>query len=241
MSESRKIPVGLLVKFAVIALVVCAVVGFVLQTLGVDVLGHLIGAAKWCQALFAEVIAKLQAAGPLVFFAAMAVLPSFGAPVTVFWVAAGVGFSAQLGTPWVVVCSLLALGVNLALTYWMAVKALRPLVVRLLTRFRYEVPTVRPENERAMTILVRVTPGPPYFMQGLMLGVAGVRFRTYLLYSWLVQGMFGVALVIFGNALKDGHGQKALLGLGLLVGGIAVVQILRRRLANRHAQPRSDA
>lgn len=227
MSESKKLPVGLLIKLGVVAIVV-AVVAFLLLR-GVDLRG-------WMNRFFVAV----SAAGPWVFFTAMAVLPAFGAPMLVFYFTAGSAFAPTLGMPAVIGLSMLALTVNVALTYWLAAKAVRPLVERLLARFHYTVPQVRPENELSVAIMVRVTPGPPFFMQGYILGLAGVKFRAYLIASLGFHVPMGIACVVFGKAIFEGHGKLALLGLGLFAGAIAAVQIVRRRLAQRNAQSRRD-
>lgn len=222
MSSPKKLPVGLLIKLAVVAVVLLA--GAILLLRGVDVRG-----------LVAQVFEQIRAAGPVVFFLAMCVLPAIGAPISAFYFAAGPAFGPTLGMPLVVLFSLLALAVNLAFTFWLAHKALRPIAEWLLGKFGYRVPQVTPENELSVAVLLRVTPGPPYFMQGFLVALAGVRFRTYMIVSFGVQAMMGIAFIVFGRAIMDGKGGLALLGLGLLGGGVVVVQMLRRKFAKRNA------
>jgi uncharacterized membrane protein YdjX (TVP38/TMEM64 family) len=75
----------------------------------------------------------IRAAGPVVFFAAMAILPAAGAPLMAFTLSAGEAFGAQLSMVGVIAVSLTMIALNLALTYWLARYALRPALTNLVT------------------------------------------------------------------------------------------------------------
>ncbi|OYV01251.1 MAG: hypothetical protein CFE26_23115, partial [Verrucomicrobiales bacterium VVV1] len=68
----------------------------------------------------------IRAAGPVAFFAAMAILPAAGAPLMAFTLSAGEAFGAPLSMGGVIAVSLTMIALNLALTYWLARYALRP-------------------------------------------------------------------------------------------------------------------
>jgi uncharacterized membrane protein YdjX (TVP38/TMEM64 family) len=222
MSSSAKVPAGLLVKLGLAGVVVGALGVLVLR--GVDIRG-----------LAAQGFELIRGAGPWVFFGAMAVLPAFAFPITLFYLAAGPAFGAQMTMPGVVAAAMAALTVNFALTYWLAHRALRPAAEWLLARTRFRVPQVKPENEWTVAVLMRVTPGPPLFLQGYILGLSGVRFRTYMVVSVAVQGGIGMGVIVFGKALVEGKGGMALMGGLFLVATVVFVQILRKRFAKRDA------
>src|SRR3954465_6274974 len=75
------------------------------------------------KALSAQVLASIRAAGPGWFFVAMAVLPTVGVPLSLFLLTAGSAFGADLGMALVTVLSLLAVTVNMAITYFLAQRA----------------------------------------------------------------------------------------------------------------------
>ncbi|MBK8475073.1 MAG: VTT domain-containing protein [Opitutaceae bacterium] len=216
MSSLAKVPVGVLVKLGVVAVAGLAVGVLLLR--GVDVRG-----------LVTQGFDLIRSAGPWVFFASMAVLPAVGVPMSPFFLLAGPAFGAQMTLLGVAAAGAAALLVNFALSYWLAHRALRPAVEWVLSHTRFRVPQVKPENEFAVAVLMRVTPGPPLFLQSYILGLSGVRFRTYMVVSMAVQTAFFVGVTIFGKALMEGRGGLAVMGMMVLVAAGALVQVLRRR------------
>lgn len=183
-----------------------------------------------------QVKAWARTVGPGPYFAAMTLLPAVGFPISVFTLMAGGLFGPQIGLGWTIVLSLLAMGLNLALTYWLARYALRPLLGGLVRRMGYGLPQVSEQNHAGLTLFIRITPGPPYFVQSYLLGLAEVRFGTYLWLSWLVQGSYAVAMVVFGEALMQGKGKVAFIAVSVLVGIALGVKLLRRRMAQKKAE-----
>ena len=77
-------------------------------------------------ALPGRLMGLIRNAGPWAFFAGIAILPAFGAPLMAFTVTAGEAFSPLMTMPGVIAAAMAAIAANLALTYWMARYALRP-------------------------------------------------------------------------------------------------------------------
>ncbi|MDB6167496.1 MAG: associated Golgi protein [Verrucomicrobia bacterium] len=178
-------------------------------------------------------MATIRDVGPLVFFSAMALLPSVGLPISLFTITAGEAFAPQFGMPAVIAVTLAILAFNLALTYWLARFALRPVLIRLLDRYGYKVPRVTKENALAVTLVMRLTPGVPYVVQGYVLGVAEVPFGLYMLASWLCQVPWAVGFLVLGQGLLKGNFMVAAKGLGVIVVAAVAVQWLRKKLAKR--------
>jgi uncharacterized membrane protein YdjX (TVP38/TMEM64 family) len=216
---SRK---ALLFKLAVVGLF--GLVGLALLLRGVNLKAWLDQGLAW-----------IRAAGPWVFFTAMALLPAAGVPVTLFTVSVGSVFAPTLGMPLVVVLSLLSLAVNVAITYWLARYALRPIVERLMVRLGYRLPNVDASDHWTLSIAVRATPGPPFFVQGYLLGLAQVPFGIYMVASVGFAWIYASGVIVFGEALLSGKGKVAMLGIGLLVAAVAVTKIVRRHLAKKSA------
>lgn len=222
--KKHRLPV---VKLAIAGLIVVVLV--VLAMRGVDMreLG------RRAVGLMDQGLDLIRAAGPLAFFSAVAVLPAIGAPLSVFSLAAGEAFAARLTMTGVIACTLAAIAVNLALTYWLARYALRPVLMRLVARYGYSVPRVTPDNALTVALVVRLTPGPPFFFQGYLLGCAEMPFRLYMIVSWLAVLPWTLAFVILGKAAREGNFGKIATAIGLLVATIVAVQLLRRKYANR--------
>jgi len=180
-------------------------------------------------------IELIRGAGPWAFFAAMTILPALGAPLLGFTIPAGDAFASRMTLPGVIAAALAAIALNLALTYWLARFALRPFVARLLERHGYRVPRVTPENALSIALLVRTTPGPPYFMQGYMLGIAEVPFRLYMIVSWVCMLPWSIGAIVLGRGFLDGNFKLAATGLSVLVAAIALVNWLRHKYASRAA------
>jgi uncharacterized membrane protein YdjX (TVP38/TMEM64 family) len=186
-----------------------------------------------------RVITGIREAGPVPFFGAMMVLPAFGVPMLAFTIPAGEAFSTRLGMPGVVLVALVAIAVNLAFVYWVARYALRPLVVGLLRRAGYSVPQITAENALNVLLIVRLTPGPPYFLQACLLGVAQAPFRLYMIVSWLALLPWAVGGIILGKGLFAGNFAVVLLGLSVLIAAGAAVNWVRRKYAGRSSSNRS--
>lgn len=183
--------------------------------------------------LLQQAMDLLRASGPLVFFLAMALLPAIGAPLSFFCVTAGFAFAPQLGMGTVILLALAAIAANIALSYLLATRALRPLLQSILGRFGYQLPAVRPDNATDLIVLLRVTPGLPFPAQNYLLAMAGVPFIRYQFISCLIAFPLNTAIIVFGEALLQGRGRAALLGLMLILAVFAGTHLLRRHYRAR--------
>lgn len=213
----------LLVKLGVVALILLA--GAVMLLKGVDL-----------KALLERGLGLFRDAGPWVFFTAMALLPAVGVPITMFTITAGSAFAGELGMGAVIAAALAAITVNLALTYWLATKAFRPLLTRLLQRLGYKLPEVATSDMTDLIVILRVTPGPPFFAQSYLLGLARVPFGKYMLISCAITWSYSAAFILFGDALLHGRGKMVFLGMGALVGLTAFTHLIRRHYGRKKAK-----
>jgi uncharacterized membrane protein YdjX (TVP38/TMEM64 family) len=180
-------------------------------------------------------ILSLRGLGPGVFFVAMAVLPAVGFPMIAFTLAAGPVFAPALGAGSVIAWSLTAVVGNLLLTYWLADRALRPLVSGLLHHFEFRLPESVADGAWQTTLIVRLTPGPPFWLQSYLLGLIRVPLGPYLVVSTLVMAGYIVALVVGGDAITQGNGRLAFAAIGGLVVLVAVLQLVRKHTTRRRA------
>jgi uncharacterized membrane protein YdjX (TVP38/TMEM64 family) len=178
-------------------------------------------------------IGIIRSVGPWAFFAGCAILPAFGAPLTVFTITAGEVFAPMMTLGGVIAATMFAIAVNLALTYWLARYALRPLLSRIAGRYDYKIPRVTKENALSVAIAIRLTPGPPFFMQGYLLGLAEVPFRIYMVVSWICILPWAVGAIVLGKGIFNGNFKMAVYGMGVIVVATVVVKAIRKRYAAR--------
>lgn len=223
MAESAPRPNrSLLIKLAVATLVVLVAAALVAR--GYDLKG-----------LFNQALSHIRDAGPVVFFTAQAVLPSIGFPQSAFSLPAGTLFGPQLGMPLVVLLSLLALAVNMALSYWLASHLLRPVLERLILRLGYKPPQVASGDSTDLIILLRVAPGVPFPVQNYLLGLARVPFGKFIFVSCLISGPLNTAFVLFGDALLQGKGRIALTSFLVIMALAMGAHLLRKHYTRKQA------
>ena len=187
--------------------------------------------------LLDRAIDLIRGVGAVVFFIAMAVLPAVGVPMLAFTITAGQAFEPQMGLPAVIATCLTVVAINLALGYWVARYALRPLLTGLIKRYGYSVPKVTKDNALTVALIVRLTPGPPYALQACILGLAEVPFRLYLIVSWLAMVPWTVGAVILGKGIFSGKFSMVAGGVGVLVVAVILVQIVQRKYFRRKKSP----
>jgi uncharacterized membrane protein YdjX (TVP38/TMEM64 family) len=214
---AKKIP---WVKLAVVALVLA--VGAVLVLRGLELRPYL-----------DRGMALIRGASPAGFFAGMALLPAVGVPVLAFLLTAGPIWGERLGMGPVVLLSLAAMTVNFTLTYFLARRALRPLLENVIRRLGYRLPQVEAGDATDLIVIIRVTQGIPYCVQNYLLGLAEVPFGRYVLLTVVLSLPQNAAAVLFGDALLHGRAKTLLVVGGLLVALVAATHLLRRHYARK--------
>lgn len=184
--------------------------------------------AAGAKELVERVILELRGAGAPWFFTAMALLPAVGFPLLPFALAAGPVFAPTLGTGGVVACSILAVVVNVTLSYVLASTVLRTVVQKLMVRLGYHLPDPRRESAWFFITLVRLAPGLPFWAQSYLLGLMRVRFGAYLAVSTLVPASYLTGTIVFGDALMQGNKRAAFTALAV-IGLVGVTLFLLRR------------
>ena len=187
------------------------------------------------------VMAWVSEAGPGIFFAAMAVLPACGMPMLTFALTAGPLFGERLGLVAVTVYGLMAITFNLTVTYWLARRWLRPLLTRLLARFGYQLPKAESGDVTDLIVLLRVTPGVPFFAQNYLLGLAEVPFARYLVISCAIQWSFNIGFILFGDALNQGRGKMVMLAIMLLAALSVGTHLVRKHYGKKKAAAATEA
>ncbi len=147
------------------------------------------------------------------FLIAMATLPVFGFPISACYIYAGLAFPPLQA---VGVC-VAALAVNMSVSYALTHSVLKAPIVRILERMNWPIPAMNDYNQFRFTFLVRTVPGPPFFVQNLALGLAGIPFVTYMWISLLAQGGIAIGVILCSRYLSEDPWSK---------GGLTVIAIL---------------
>lgn len=171
-------------------------------------------------------LAAIREAGPVAYFSAMAIVPL---PLSWFTLPAAEAFAAPMTLGGVIAAALTAMALHLAFIYWLARWALRPWLEALVRHYGAEVPRASASNALALSLLVKLTPGPPLFLQCCVLALAGIPFGTYFIVSWLTTAPWVVGGVILGKGLLRGSLGFSAAGAGLLVAAAAAAALWRRR------------
>jgi uncharacterized membrane protein YdjX (TVP38/TMEM64 family) len=209
------------------------VIGLIVVAVG----GLLLLAARYFEvrAWMDHVVEAVRDAGPLPFFTAMSLLPTIGFPLSLFTLAAGPVFGPTMGVGWVVACGVLAITLNVALTYWLAARALHPLAQRVVRRLGYRLPVVQPHAAWLAIIVLRTVPVTPFSVQSILLGLARVPFGPYMLVSIVVPSVYATAVILLGDALMRGD-RWAIAGAGVLFVVVGVIlHVVRKRFSRAAA------
>ena len=176
-------------------------------------------------------------ARPALIFIAIAILPCMPFPVSVLLLAAGVVYGERFGPFYAGLIALTAIVINFSWTYWLARFPARRLVERLVRIFDVEIPELPRHHVMSFTIIFRITPGIPFFLQNYVLGLARVPFRTYFIVSLLAQTAWTFGFVISGGAIFEGNLGLAITGICLLTVATLATQIVRQRLVAARNEP----
>lgn len=177
-----------------------------------------------------QMVEIVRDAGPVPFFAAMAVLPAAGFPLSAFTFVAGPVFGPVMGLFAVILCAILAITINVALSYWLASRAMRPVAKWVVRRLGYQLPEVQPKAAWLAIVILRTVPVTPFFLQSVLLGLARVPFGAYMLVSVVVPSAYAVAIITLGDALMRGDGWAIAVAAALFIVVGVILHVMRKRL-----------
>jgi uncharacterized membrane protein YdjX (TVP38/TMEM64 family) len=203
-----------------LALVIAS--GVVAWKMGVDLAALKSG---WMQAN--EYLIK----NPGLLFLALVFLPGLPIPTSALLFTAGVVWRQQP----VMACllCLLAMTLNLTWTYWLAAGPARRLVEKMLKATAMEIPELPRGDHLKLILVMKLTPGIPFFVQNYLLGFLRAPFHFYLPISILCNGIIGTGVVLSGVGLADGKLMPAITGISLIALGAVLTQLIRGWLAKR--------
>lgn len=163
------------------------------------------------------------------FIVLVGILPMVGVPVTAMYLAAGAVYSPVYGLGGTLGGICLGLLLNLLLSYY-ATHLFRGPVDRLLKRFGVSLPDFFGLPAWKVILLVRITPGAPLMLQNLLLGLAGLPIRQYLIISMAAEILIALGYLTAGHSFATGEWGFLPVGVALVVIAVLAASLLRDRM-----------
>jgi uncharacterized membrane protein YdjX (TVP38/TMEM64 family) len=170
-------------------------------------------------------------ANPWALIAALATLPGLGFPISPILILFGIVLAPLYGMPAAVALAIATQSLCTIWTYALAAGPLRGLLTRYVLRHR-ELPNMSESNALRLGLILRLTPGIPYALQNIVLGILDMRFRPYLLVSIPTTGIWTAGFVITGGAIFKGQVGWAITGIVILIVLVLVTRMWNRKNSN---------
>lgn len=182
------------------------------------------------QGLFGQILDALKK-HPWVLLLALATLPGLGFPISPLLIMIGIVFTPRYGLPAACALGILAQSCCTIWSYLLAAGPLRGTLRRIISR-RRELPLLDDTNALQLGLVLRITPGIPYALQNIVLGLVGMRLKPYLAVSIPISAAWTVGFIMTGGALFEGRLGLAIAGMLLLVALVILTKLLRKKTLN---------
>jgi uncharacterized membrane protein YdjX (TVP38/TMEM64 family) len=167
-------------------------------------------------------------AHPILLVVVLATLPGIGCPMSPLLIIFGIVMGPRFGLPATCAIGIAATSFCSIWTYALASGPLRVFLKKHLLN-KWAIPEFSDSNALRLGIIMRITPGIPYPVQNVALGVMGMRFKTYLLASLPAQSLYTIGFIVTGGALFEGRAGLAITGVLFLIVIILVTRMLNKR------------
>jgi len=168
------------------------------------------------------------ASHPWALVLALAILPGLGFPISPIIILIGIVLGPIFGLPTTCGIAIIAQTICTTWTYLLAAGPLRLWLTRYILRNR-ELPKLKDGNALRLALIMRITPGIPYVLQNLVLGVSRINFKTYLLVSIPITAIWTIGFILTGGAIFEGRAGLAITGVLLIIILILITNMLRKR------------
>jgi uncharacterized membrane protein YdjX (TVP38/TMEM64 family) len=168
---------------------------------------------------------------PALLLLALVILPGFPIPSSALLLAAGIVWREH--PVWACLGCVLAFTANMSWTYGVAAGPGRYLVERFLATTTLQIPELPRSNHVRLILILRLTPGMPFFIQNYVLGFLRPPFRLYLPLSMLCNAPIICGVVLSGAGLANGRLLPLIVGVGLVILTLLLTHSARCWLARR--------
>ncbi|MFP4069284.1 MAG: TVP38/TMEM64 family protein [Opitutales bacterium] len=167
-------------------------------------------------------------ANPGALVLCLVILPGLGFPISILLVLAGIVFVPEYG---LLVACLIAIAAQSLCSLWAYYLSAGPLRSWLIKYLLKDRPLPQPNARDALRLgfIFRITPGIPYALQNIVLGVIGLDLKTYLLVSLPIQSIYTIGFVVTSGSLFQGKSGLAIAGAVFLIVIVLVTRMIRQR------------
>ena len=183
---------------------------------------------------FDALIVYFETLHPAFFVIGLALLPLGPVPVSALWILAGMRF----GPPAALLISAFCLFINLTLAYILSNKIFESQIGRFMDRWNKVIPHVAKEDQFNFSLLIRILPGNPLFVQNYLLGLVGIPFSLYIGFGLLIQMLYAAGFIYFGNFLFEGSFGGILFGVLILFALILASKIFSKHISKLEVMKR---
>lgn len=167
-------------------------------------------------------------ANPWALLLAVATLPGVGFPISPLLFLFGVVIAPRYGMPAACAMGIAAQSFCTTWTYLLASGPLRDVLRRFVSQ-RRELPDLTSGNAIRLCLIMRITPGIPYALQNIVLGIVGMKLKPYLTVSIPITAMWTIGFIVTGGALFEGNAGLAITGVLLLIVLVLITRMLRNK------------
>lgn len=182
--------------------------------------------AYW-RGLMEQGLAFLEA-HPWALLAALATLPGIGFPISPLFFLVGIVLAPRYGMAAACVMGILAQSFCTTWTYLLASGPLRDVLRKFVSK-RRELPELTGTNALRLALIMRITPGIPYALQNIVLGIVGMRLKPYIIVSLPITALWSIGFIVTGGAIFEGRLGLAISGVLLLIVLVLATRMLRER------------
>lgn len=182
---------------------------------------------EYWKALGADGHAYLKA-HPMLLILMLATLPGIGFPISPLLILFGIVMGPRYGLAATCAIGIAATSFCSIWTYALASGPLRTFLKTYILK-KWTLPELSDSSALRIGLIIRITPGIPYPIQNMALGVMGMRLRTYILASLPVQSLYTIGLIITGGALFEGQTGLAITAALFLIVIVLITRMLRNR------------
>jgi uncharacterized membrane protein YdjX (TVP38/TMEM64 family) len=198
-----------------------------LITLGAGLGWLLMSEPEAMRAALDRIWLRLQQAPAPIYFGVVSIAILLPLPASIFYIAAGPLYGVGPSIAWIPP----VLIVNTLLVHALSATMVRPLITRVIARRGLVVPTLEGATDQNLAILlVRITPGVPYFLQSWLLGLAGVDRLRFVVITVPIQMVYASGFVVLGRSAFEGEIGVAIAALAVIVVAGIAARIAHRRL-----------
>ncbi|MDB6131339.1 MAG: associated Golgi protein [Verrucomicrobiales bacterium] len=148
-----------------------------------------------------------QRINPILVIVLCAVLPAFGFPITLVYLAAGLRFGSNWGFVVITGCTFF----HIFLPYAITRRLLDHPLTRWMARSRHKLPVTSSTNGWFISLLAALFPGIPYFMRNYLLGLTRVPLRLILAVCWPIYALRSLIVIYAGDASHVWDSKKVII------------------------------